>query len=320
MLTKASSFRVGLFLLVGIVVGLAAVIWLGTSQLFDKTMTYATYFDESVSGLSVDSSVKYRGVDAGRVNSIRVAPDGRLIEVLIQIDSRIRITSDVRAQLKEAGITGIRYIELARIETPGAEKYTLDLPFPTPEPVIPSRPSALGQLFKDIDKVFTRFSELDLESLVMGITDVVNNANDLFSNPDLQDSIGKMGSMATDLADTAAELKALSKNPHLSGMLENADGLLAEARSLIREFEESLETLDVESRFGRLMDKLDRLTDAGTRLVTGLDQKSRLLERKLDRIAGEMDSIFQNLNEFSERLKERPSEILFSEPPPERRW
>ncbi|MBI4776329.1 MAG: MCE family protein [Deltaproteobacteria bacterium] len=320
MLTKASSFRVGLFLLSGIGIGLAAVIWLGTSQLFEKTMTYATYFDESVSGLSVDSSVKYRGVDVGRVKSIEVAPDGRLIEVLIQIDSMIRITSDVRAQLKEAGITGIRYIELARIETPEAEKYTLNLPFPTPAPVIPSRPSALGQLFKDIDKVFTRFSELDLESLVIGIKDVVNNANDLLSNPDLQDVIAKLRSMATDLATTAAELKALSQNPHLSGTLENADALLAQARSLTLEFEKSVDALNLETRLGRLMDKLDTMSDAGARLLTGLDQKSRLLERKLDRIAGEMDSMFQNLNEFSERLKDRPSELLFSDPPPERRW
>ena len=320
MLTKTSTFRVGLFLLVGIVIGLAAVIWLGASQMFEKSVSYATYFDESVSGLNMDSSVKYRGVTAGRVKSINVAPDGRLIEVLIEIDPKIRITSDVRATLKDAGITGIRFIELARIETPAMEAYTLDLPFPTPAPVIPSHPSALGQLFKDIDKVFTRIGELDLESLVIGIKDVVNNANDLISNPDLEDIVSKMGSVATDLADTMAELKTLSKNPHLSGTLENADALLAEARSLTREVEGSLDALDLETRLDRTIQKLDTLTDAGRRFVTGLDQKSALLQRKLDRIAGEMDAMFRNLNEFSVRLKERPSELLFNEPRSERKW
>ena len=66
MLTKASSFRVGLFLLIGIVVGLTAVIWLGASRMFEETKAYVTYFDESVSGLSTDASVKYRGVTVGR--------------------------------------------------------------------------------------------------------------------------------------------------------------------------------------------------------------------------------------------------------------
>jgi len=54
--------------------------------MFTKGFLYATYFDESVQGLQVDSAIKYRGVEIGKVQSIGVAPDYRLIEVIMKID------------------------------------------------------------------------------------------------------------------------------------------------------------------------------------------------------------------------------------------
>ena len=51
-----------------------------------KGSLYSVYFDESVQGLQVDSAIKYRGVEIGKVQSIEVAPDNRLIEVIMKID------------------------------------------------------------------------------------------------------------------------------------------------------------------------------------------------------------------------------------------
>jgi len=53
-------FLVGLFVTIGVLLGAAAVIWLGASKYFQKGLMYATYFDESVQGLQADSIVKFR--------------------------------------------------------------------------------------------------------------------------------------------------------------------------------------------------------------------------------------------------------------------
>ena len=53
------------------------ILWLGMVQYFQEGRKYVAFFDESVQGLQKDSAVKYRGVDIGRVEDIRVAPDGR---------------------------------------------------------------------------------------------------------------------------------------------------------------------------------------------------------------------------------------------------
>jgi phospholipid/cholesterol/gamma-HCH transport system substrate-binding protein len=86
MLKKKNYFMVGFFVLIGITAGIVIIVWLGASQYLQKGKTYATYFDESVQGLQIDSSVKYRGVDIGIVDKIRVAPDYRLIEIIMKIN------------------------------------------------------------------------------------------------------------------------------------------------------------------------------------------------------------------------------------------
>ena len=95
MATEAHKLQVGVFVIAASVLGVAAIIWLGASRYFEDTETMATYFAESVQGLDPGSAVKYRGVPSGRVKHIRIAPDGELIEVILEID-RIAKQSPIR--------------------------------------------------------------------------------------------------------------------------------------------------------------------------------------------------------------------------------
>ena len=113
-----TKFTVGLFVAIGLAIAIVAIIWLGMSNYLQKGQFYSAYFDESVQGLDKDSPVKYRGVSIGRVHSISVAPDATLIQVILKIESGLKIEkdliSDLVARLKSVGITGIMFVELER--------------------------------------------------------------------------------------------------------------------------------------------------------------------------------------------------------------
>ena len=94
MASQKIKFTVGLFLTCGILMALLAFIWLGVSRVFEKGQHYVTYFNESVQGLNVDSAVKYRGVSVGRVDSIGVAPDSKLVEVVLKIETDQELGED----------------------------------------------------------------------------------------------------------------------------------------------------------------------------------------------------------------------------------
>ena len=128
MSAKGSKFLIGIFVIVGFLICVGTIIWIGAARVLMKGSLYAVYFDESVQGLQVDSAIKYRGVDIGKVQRIDVAEDFRLIEVIMKIDLEGDLGKQTIASLKTAGITGIVFIELDRIRE-GELKGTPQLQF-----------------------------------------------------------------------------------------------------------------------------------------------------------------------------------------------
>src|SRR5512136_1861565 len=135
---KTSKFMVGLFVSLGIIITVVAIIWVGATKYFEKGNRYVAYFDESVQGLQKDSIVKYRGVDVGRVERIGVAPDNHLISVVMKVNLKEDLPRTTIAQLKVAGITGMVFVELDR-QKKGEAESSPKITFPSEYPVIPTR-------------------------------------------------------------------------------------------------------------------------------------------------------------------------------------
>jgi len=164
MASRASKFLIGLFVITGSVMAAIIIIWVGAADFFMKGSTYVTYFDESVQGLQADSAVKYRGVEVGKVQSIKVAPDERLIEVAMKVDLSSDLQDHIEAQLRTAGITGIVFIELDQVK-PGEKPSSPAITFKTKHPVIPSRRSDISRFFADTNEIMKNIKAVDFKGL-----------------------------------------------------------------------------------------------------------------------------------------------------------
>ena len=129
MARQKTNLIIGLFVILGVVMGVVAIIWVGATSYFQKGTTYISYFDESVQGLQLNSAVKFRGVDVGLVETIRVAPDNRHIGVVMKINMREDLQKNTVAQLKSAGITGIMFVELD-LRKPDEPDFSPKIDFP----------------------------------------------------------------------------------------------------------------------------------------------------------------------------------------------
>ena len=85
MSAPTNRWKLGAFVVASVLVGLAAAGVLTAQTMRIVTVTYASYFDEAVTGLEVGSPVRYRGVKIGNVSAIDVAPDQRHVEPLQQV-------------------------------------------------------------------------------------------------------------------------------------------------------------------------------------------------------------------------------------------
>ena len=79
--TATNNWKLGLFVVVGVLTMVAALFWLGARRFQRTSFPAVSYFDESVQGLDVGSPVKFRGVTVGNVADITIAPDHRHVQV-----------------------------------------------------------------------------------------------------------------------------------------------------------------------------------------------------------------------------------------------
>lgn len=310
MSTHASNFKVGLFVLLGLALGVGAIAWLGTSQYLKGAEKYVTFFNESVQGLQNDSTVRYRGVDVGRVKAIRVAPDSRLIEVAMEIQFQGDLSKELVAQLSTAGITGITFIELDR-KKPGEKDLSPKIDFVAEYPIIPSRPSELQRIVSTLDSVMQQVHTINFKSMGQRLDNTLKSVESLFADQRLQVAMERIADASVKVDELARRVdRALSEEAMKSlvsdskQVLDGAKAAVNSAKSLVDQLTADIRQMDLGATGQR----------AG-RLFEGLEQRSYQL-------ALEAQLTMQNLREASENLKgllhnlERdPSDLIFSRPP-----
>jgi len=173
---KVNYLLAGSFVLVLSIVTLGLVVWLGKSDYRGVYDRYYSYMRQSVSGLSVNSSVKYRGVDVGRIKDIALNPENtEEVRLTLDILQGTPIKTDTVATLETQGLTGLATLNLeggsreapALVVEPGQEF-----------PVIPSRTS----LFFRLDMALSRLlSEDSLSKLFKNLNDFSENAMAMMS-------------------------------------------------------------------------------------------------------------------------------------------
>lgn len=336
MAKKTSSFLVGLFVTLGLVLGTALVIWVGASRYFEPGNRYAAYFDESVQGLQKDSTVKYRGVDVGRVERIRVAPDNHLVEVVMKIDLTADIRKGMAAELKSAGITGIMFVELARV-VPGEKVTTPKITFATEHPVIPSRISTMQRVFAQVEEVMEKMKSVDFEGVSDQFKASGMAAERFFDGPRTRALMENLERTTRRIDETVARVDNVLSGGRLEKVADAMEADLDAVGRLTAKLSKDIEDARIPDRSAEakqvLVEARELLADARREL-----KEMRLSEtgQAAARISGELEGERQamtpalrgavdNLRRTSEelkglleRLRAAPSEALFGGPPPRR--
>jgi phospholipid/cholesterol/gamma-HCH transport system substrate-binding protein len=327
MATLKTKFSVGLFLIIGIAVIIVGIIWLGMSNYLEKGRLFVAYFDESVQGLDVDSPVKYRGVHIGRVHTIGVAPDGKLIQVVLKIESDITPEGDTEnlvAQLKSVGITGLMFLELEQKDG-DAEDYP---PFSfTPQyPVIATRPSEISKIFRGIEDIFAMFRALDADTISNELTLVLKKVNKTIDDAQLADLINEIRTTIKSfqaMVKTEKIDRLLASLEKTSGsfnqMAVNADGGITEIRETVNRLGEVIDgsggdmgSITADLKASAM--EIKRAMETATSLLENTDRQVDTIQRQVLVTLNGIDRATDALNRFLDQLANQPSQVIFSAP------
>lgn len=316
-------------MVLGVSLSIFGIIWLGMFDYLEKGHLFVAYFDESVQGLDKDSPVKYRGVSIGRVDSIGVAPDLNLIQVVMKLEkgdqTEERIDNMV-AQLKSVGITGLMFIELDQKQD-GASYVSPRIEFPTEYPIIATTPSDISQIFQGIDDVFQMINDIDFKLISNQLTSILNrmdaamaDANIKGLSSQLERTINSFGELADasqwltipdSVNETAVSFRKTAESAQgaiddIQIIIERMDSISADSASGIRQSVESL---------SHAMATLDRTLQNSAHFIDGTYARINELQRQMTGMLMRMDSLAENMNRLVENVADQPAQLILGEPP-----
>lgn len=194
--TRSNHVLVGGVVLALLVALLVFIVWLAGFNTASN-QRYDIFFKTSVDGLAKGSPVNFSGVPVGKIEEIKLLPDSpEFVRVRIAIDQDTPILQGTTATIAGIGFTGVSQINLD-----GAVKGAPPITEPGPygEPVIPTKPGALGELLNSAPELLNRIS-----TLTERLTELLNDKN--------QKSIGgilaHVDKLSGDLADRGPEIAA----------------------------------------------------------------------------------------------------------------
>ncbi len=204
---QANYFKLGLFLLIGTLFLVAVVLILGASQLFSRSVTMETYFNESINGLEVGSPVKYRGVRVGSVSRIGfvseeyanlAVSDVRYVYVECRLDQgplkdidenffqeRLpkELENGLRVRPTSLGLTGQLFLEIDYLNP--AANPPLPIDWKPRRLYVPSSPSTMSRLeatFANISSSLESINNTDVAKIVENLRGVTESLRTILSS------------------------------------------------------------------------------------------------------------------------------------------
>ncbi len=320
MATIKTKLNVGLFVIIGLFVAFIAIIWVGMSHYFEQGRLYSAYFNDSVQGLSKDSPLKFRGVTIGRVSDIKVAPDGKLIEVILKIESDMKPDKNIVAQLRSVGITGIMFVELD-LKKKGEPDLSPSLSFAPDHTVIDTKQSEITRFLDSLSDIIAQINKIDFEGLsnktksTLGkIDSAVNEARIAKVSSDFRVSLDKWNRAVASLEVAASTFKTFTLNTDKA--VSNLNNTVTKIEDIIAGNKDSV--AQAIKNLNSAVNNVGLLVIEGTEFIKNTGQNFSSLQQQILSTMQSVEKTSETLNRSVEQISDQPSLLLFSAPQPEK--
>lgn len=304
--TRTNNVLVGLFVLFLLGTLIAGVLWLSAGGPPRDYDYYLSYMTESVSGLSVDAAVKYKGVNVGRVREISLNPENpQEVRLLLMVQEGTPVVEDTVATLELQGLTG-----LANINLSGGSKDSKPLTKGDDDwPVIPSRPSLLVRLDDTLSELIGNL--IQTSANLNALTNEGNRAALTAVLKNVEQTTAAMAGESVDMKGLVAEAHATLKNMRVAS---------ERVPAVIERFQASAEAL--ENMANTLAATSGTLNETGIALRQTVETSGRDIQRftsvampEAGVLVTELRQTAENLRRMSELLERDPSVLLYGGPP-----
>ncbi len=333
---KTSPAMVGAFVLGAALLALGGIVLLGSKDIFREKYPFVSYFQSSVSGLREGAPVKFKGVEVGKVDEVRLPltrhPHDPPIVVFFSLDAKkLRfeveelteeelqhaIEAGLRVRLEqESFVTGLLYLSIANVPDWEAKLH---------EPIegipeIPTAPSEFEQLAGQLKRFVDRLEDVDLAALVSDTQLMIQVIAELFRSEQVQNALVSLDETLVSVGDAAIIVRQ-EIGPLVESLQAAAERVEAVGMDLEGTGDEARQTLDqIES----LASSLERSTQELASSVEATLQAARAVidpasppVTRLERALAELSATARAARAVLEILERDPAALVRGKGTPE---
>ncbi|HIW07420.1 MAG TPA: MCE family protein [Candidatus Ignatzschineria merdigallinarum] len=290
---------VGMFVLGFIACLIALIIWLTNGFEKVNTIEYRVITNESVSGLSVNSPIDYRGVDVGKVASMELNHDDpRYVTIYLNIDVGTPIKNDTEAVLMSRGITGLVNVSL----TGGTPEAGALLPSKAdPIPTIKNGASLSRRLDEALNNVTHSLSELSKKMGLILTTENIDNLSNILSNTN---------TFTADLATVGDKINVLTEKA--TGTIDTIQPQIKDAAQAFSSFADHLQgsTKQLEN----MSVKINSTLDSAESTLNTWGSLGQEANGSLQDVFPVLENALYNFSLFMQELEAKPNSIILGKP------
>jgi phospholipid/cholesterol/gamma-HCH transport system substrate-binding protein len=283
--TKANYVAVGAFVLAGVFGLVIALLWFAGAQYREEYAYYRTYFTGPVTGLGKGTTVRYNGIDVGRVSQLDFDPDNpKRVIVTMQVRPSLPIHNDSVASIASVGLAGGSYVEIdggsknAPVLTPGPEGEI---------PVIRAKPSTLEELEESAPMLAGK-----LNSIADKLNDLLNDKN----RRALAETFEHLRSLTADLDQRRPDIDRTLRN--LAQASDSLNGDLGDLHRVLGHADQTVQHIDLAAQ--------------GINHVAG-DLDTQVTGAQLGQFVSQSKALVQSLTALSNKLDREPTQLIFGD-------
>ncbi len=295
---KVNFVVVGVFVLVFTAALIGGVLWLSSSKSYNTSYDlYQTYMQESVAGLNLNSPVRYRGVEIGRVQKIMLAPGNvEQVQLTLAIEQGVPIKVDTVAILQAHGLTGIAYVELTG---GGKGSQPLQAQKEGTYPVIRSGPSLMARLDSSVTSLLANLNKT---------SENLNAVLDENNRRAIKNTLTDLATLSRTLAARSGTIDAgLGDAAHT---LKNTARMSDELPQFIQRVQRSADA------FEKMSDEVSRAASNTSNTMESAQQFSTSTLPEAHQLVLELRDLTASLRRVSDQLEQNPSVLLRGKPQP----
>ena len=287
------EFKVGVVILAGLIILAVSLYWLQGYRLKMNSRMMHVVFDD-VGTLAVGDNVTVSGVRRGKVNDLRLTPEG--VEVELQLNRDVMLKRDAQIVIKNMGLMGERFIAI----TPGRDSVEFDYSRPAVGLYDPGLPEVMGLMGEMI---------VELRSLVASVKQTIGSDT----------SLSRFTTMVGNLEKVSESLVAYVERNE-SKLDHTAENLLHSSQELSRLFKDNAARVDstavrvdrASARVEQIVAVLDTLATSARQFADYLDNPEGSLQLMMEdrRLYDDLRRTSNNIDELIADIRANPRKYI----------